>query len=290
MEHTRTWREILSASSPCHDDELNLYWPFGFPEDFLIYCRHFIDTSLQKQFPWCRSPCLPSLQPSIFLTCSPLYIIQTATSDKPLEEAKELENQSGNEDDDVVVTAPTKRLLAPTYRSVRARDAARHLFARQPPAQATQVEEQRSAIELYAKIKTAIGGVGMASYIIRSLVSRCGTYMNCMNNRHRNGLLVAARIFGLKRRRLLFPYFIGLHHSVPQQSSLASAIQVCQTTVCSPSVPFPQAVQATARSYLKSGSNPTKVQSAVKTGNVCLVAAMLDSGVTADSRLFSPCF
>lgn len=179
-------------------------------------------------------------------------------------------NECDDRDEDFIAAAPKKRAFAPSYRSVLARDASRHLFAGQPPAKETRVVEQRQAIELLPKIKTAIGSIGMANHVIRSLVSGCGSYRHCVYNSFRNSVRIAARIFGSKRHRVLFPYFNGLYYSIPQQSPLALAIQ------------------ATALSYLKSGSNPSNVQTAVKTGNTCLVAAMLDSGVTADSKVQLP--
>lgn len=281
MEDFRTWREILSASGSRDYDEQNLYWPFGFPRDFLLYCSYFADIGLQKHFPWSRTSCPP--QVPIFLTFSPLYITDTAPC-QHLDEAKESVNECDDRDEDFIAAAPKKRAFAPSYRSVLARDASRHLFAGQPPAKETRVIEQRQAIELLPKIRTAIGSIGMANHVIRSLVSGCGSYRHCVYNSFRNSVRIAARIFGSKRHRVLFPYFNGLYYSIPQQSPLALAIQVCHSASTSFDAVSLNRTQATALSYLKSGSNPSNVQTAVKTGNICLVAAMLDSGVTADSK------
>jgi hypothetical protein len=233
MEDNRTWRESLTATGPRENDDLNLYWPYGFPRDFLIYCRYFTEKSLlKKQFPWCRTPCLPSSQPSIFLTCSPLYNIDTAAPELLLEGTKERGYEDDNENEDVIIAAPSKRMLAPSYLSAGARDAARHLFAGQPPAKETRVEEQLTAIELYPKIKTAIGGIGMAYHIIKSLVSGCGSYRHSLHSSYRDGLRIASHIFGSKRHRVLFPYYKSLHHSINHQPPVVLAIQVCSSNIC----------------------------------------------------------
>ena len=230
MEHFRTWRETISGPHTQEFDELNLYWPFGFPRDFLVYCRYFAEAALCRQFPWCRAPC-PS-QPPIFMTHCPLYVPEKKNSGKVTPE-KFLDGANESESEDVAHAMPRKRIFAATLRSAIARDAARHLFAGQTAVKEPRTEEQRAAIELYPQIKSAVGGVGIAVHIIRSLVSGCGSHRrHSPRSSYRDGCRIIARIFGSKRHGVLFPYFSGLYHSIPRQSQLACSIQVNGAAIC----------------------------------------------------------
>jgi hypothetical protein len=230
MEHFRTWRETISASGPQEYDELNLYWPFGFPRDFLVYCRYFAEAALWRQFPWCRAPC--PQQPPIFMTLCPLYVPEKNSSGKVTPE-KFLDGEIESESEDDARAMPRKRIFAATIRSAIARDAARHLFAGKMAAKEPRTEEQRAAIELYPQIYSAVGGVGIASHIIKSLVSGCGSHgRHSPRNSYRDGCRIIARIFGSKRHGVLFPYFNGLYHSIPRQSMLACSIQVNGAAIC----------------------------------------------------------
>ena len=93
--------------------------------------------------------------------------------------------------------------------------------------------------------------------------------------------MIVSRVFGTKRHGAIFSRYRGLSSSIPRHSALAMAMQVTRSTAFVFHVVTPQ-TQAAATEYLK--ANTEKLHSAVRTGDIFLVAAMLDSGVFADSK------
>jgi hypothetical protein len=147
MDDFQTWRDLNSKAVPEGAEDAELYWPFGFPHDFLIYCRYFSDTLLRKHFPWRRLIALPSF---IFNTCAPLY----ATPEPAAEEAPCVSDQSASDEPDFA--APQKRVSFPTARLAAARSTVRHLFSGPPPAKRAKAETQRPPIELYHPIHSQL--------------------------------------------------------------------------------------------------------------------------------------
>ena len=215
MYHFRTWSDLYSDATAEEREDPRLYWPFGFPRDFLIYCRHFANDLLHKHFPYRHRPHQPS---STFQTCSPLYAvtqgIEGTACDPP---------QPPN--DDVCEFIPQKRVYFTASRLAASRDAVRHLFT-QPPTKRPKPENQRSPVELYPQIKCSVGSVGMAMFVIRSFVSGYSSCKRSLNSCYRDGRKIIAHIFGSRRHKIIFPYFKGLIACVPQPSPPSSSIQV----------------------------------------------------------------
>jgi hypothetical protein len=225
----RTWGDVNSKAAEGDADALLLYWPFGFPRDYLIYSRYFANSLMRKQFPWRRLP-IPSA--SIFDSCAPLYTAVFA--EEPSKEtfheeiAKELFQP---QNDDLCSFTPQKRVFLPT-RLVAARNTVLQLFEDQPPTKRAKAECKRSSIELYPQIKCNIGSIGMTMCIIRSLVSDSGFKGRSMRSCCRDGDRIIAHIFGCRRHEVIFPYFKGFSSSIPRQSSLSLAIQVIHLKHC----------------------------------------------------------
>ena len=298
----------------------NAYWPFGFPPDVLLYCKHFAEAGLRLHFPWPRSTPRPS-RASTFMTLAPLHSQPIVTPDqsedgdeselpepgsksllepsmqrvsakrrrrvdhkrvhrKPhvyymLDQSQAAENAE-SESDSVGFTS-----VYTSMRSAAAQDAASRLFADSPKMKMRRVESKWEQLELLPHVKTVIGGIGLATHIIRLLVGGFGSYSPCKHNCGRNSSMIVSRVFGAKRHDAIFLRYRGLSSSIPRHGALAKAMQVMQSTAFVFDVVTPQ-TQDVATEYLK--ANTEKLQSAVRTGNIFLVAAMLDSGVSADSK------
>lgn len=227
----RTWRDVNSKAAEGDADAMHLYWPFGFPRDYLIYSRYFADSLLRKQFPLRRLP-IPSS--SIFGSCAPLYAAELAeeTSTELFHEDIISKDLFQPQNDDLCSFAPQKRVFLPTARLVAARNTVLHLFEDQPPTKRAKAEYKRSSIELYPQIKRNIGSIGMTMCIIRSLASCSGFKWRSIRSCHRDGDRIIAHIFGCRRHEVIFPYFKGFSSSIPRQSSLSLAIQVIHANHC----------------------------------------------------------
>lgn len=215
MDHFRTWSDLYSEATAEEREDPHLYWPFGFPRDFLIYCRHFANDLLHKHFPYRHRP--HQLE-KIFHTHSPLYSVAQGSEETSCDP-----HQPQHNDADEFI--PQKRVFFTASRLAASRDAVRHLFT-QPPTNRSNPENQRSPVELYPQIKCSVGSVGMAVFVIRSFVSGLGSRKRSLNSCYRDGGKIIARIFGSRRHKIIFPYFKGFVACVPQPSPLSSAIQV----------------------------------------------------------------
>ena len=343
MEHVRTCREIMSAP----DNEIDVYWPFGFPRDILVYCKYFAAAGLSSQIPRPRTLPLP-VRKSVFATLVPLYaepddatlnepgVEEEAKEAEESDEAKETEesneakeaeeaneakeaeeSKDANDAEEAKEVQPPPRCYgapppgyaAPppsygaginVYRAMMDMAMAKNphrpakksqrrparLCAEHPKPKRRNIEiEMKSAqVELLPQVQTSIGGVGMATHIIRSLVSGFGNYSHNKHCRGLNCSMLVSRTFGTKRYVSIFPRYKGLSSSIPHNGVLAMAMQVMliSTVHITKGVVTSTRIQATATEYLK--VNTTKLYSAVRTGILPLVAAMLDSGIAADSK------
>lgn len=218
-EHPRTWRPAMAGIEQSNEDNSNIYWPFGFPRDFLIFCKYFAEAAmLPTWFQRSSSPCLRSPSAPIFASRTLLYAATEVESDFIAIEA----NQSG-EDHIIRTGTANKRFFSFACEPY----SSRQLFPATPPKR-QKSDCMAACIELYPQIKNAIGGIGMSLHIIRALTFGSGSASHRYDERSslRSCRRMISRIFGMKRHTVIFPHFNSLYLSIPTGAPLACSIQV----------------------------------------------------------------
>jgi hypothetical protein len=267
----------MAAIEQSIEDNSNIYWPFGFPRDFLIFCKYFADAALRPTwFQQSSLPCLHTPSSSIFASRTLLYAATEVKNDLIAIET----NQTGNED--VIRTgSANKRFFSFASQPYTSRQ----LCPATPPKR-QKADYMAACIELYPQIKNAIGGIGMSLHLIRALTFGGGSasYRHDERCSLRGCRRMVSRIFGMKRHTVIFPHFNSLYLSIPSDTPLAFSIQVAQSSPPRCLLFSPDSLQATARRHIEANSGAFNLSKAIKAGNINTVAAMLDSGITPDSK------
>jgi len=183
-----TWRQ----SSTTDEDNANIFWPFGFPRDYLIFCKYFAEAAmLPTWFQRSSSPCLHTPSAPIFASRTLLYAATEVENNFIAIET----NQTGK--DSVIRTGTANKRF---FSFASEPYSSRQLFPSTPPKR-QKADRMAACIELYPQIKNAIGGIGMSLHIIRALTfgSRSASYRHDERCSLRACRRMISRIFGMRR-------------------------------------------------------------------------------------------
>jgi tryptophan-rich sensory protein len=211
----------MAAIELNNEDNSNIYWPFGFPRDFLIFCKYFAEAAmLPTWFQRSSSPCLHTPSAPIFASRTPLYAATEIENNFVAIET----NQTG--EDNVIRTGTANKRF---FSFASEPYSSRQLFPATPPKR-QKANYTAACIELYPQIKNAIGGIGMSLHIIRALTfgsrSASASYRHDERCSLRACRRMISRIFGMRRHSVIFPHFNSLYLSIPSGTPLAFSIQV----------------------------------------------------------------